>query len=135
MSEDNLNEKVNTSKSMPWWGIVLIVVLFPIWFSIFCTAFALTLTAIIMLMVVVIVLWCVDLAFFALALGTLFATFVMLAKGAILSAVIYVGIALVASGLCMLAFLGCLALTKWIIAGTCLSVKGIVCRLSGKKEA
>lgn len=135
MSEDNLNEKINTSKSMPWWGIVLLVLLFPVWFSILCTVFALTLTVAIMLLVVVIVLWCLDLVFFALTLGAIIAMFIMLAKGSILSAVIYAGIALVTGGLCILAFIGCLALTKWIIAGTCLSVKGIVCRLSRKKEA
>ncbi len=123
-------------KKMPVWAIVLIVLGSPIWLSLAVSVLALIISFYATIWSIDISFWAVDFSFVMVAIASLFAMAVMITEGSIISAVIYLGMALVFAALSILFFIGSLYLSKGIVMGTALIFKQIKKSIVGedKKE-
>ena len=95
-------------KKMPVWAIVLIVLGSPIWLSLAVSVLALIISFYATIWSIDISFWAVDFSFVMVAIASLFAMAVMITEGSIISAVIYLGMALVFAALSILFFIGSL---------------------------
>ncbi len=102
--------KTKYKKRSAWraWEIVLLVLGAPVWLPLLLTVAALLLTVYAILWTMVACLWSVDAALAAGALGFIVAGCV---SGTGASLLLYVGLALAATGLAVLGFFGCLKMT------------------------
>lgn len=101
------------TRKHPWrvWEIILLALGSPIWLSILIALAAVLLSVYIVLWSVVASLWAVDISLAGAALGCLVAGVVAMGGGQVMSGLLYLGIVLLAAGLAVAGFIGCLALT------------------------
>lgn len=123
-------------KKLPVWAIVLIVLGSPIWLSLAVSVLSLIISFYATIWSIDVSFWAVDFSFVVVAIASLLAMVVMITEGSIISAVIYLGIALVFAALGILFFIGSLYLTKGIVKGTIWIFKQIKKSIvgEGKKE-
>ena len=123
-------------KNMRFWVIFLIVLVSLIWLSLAVYVLALIISFYATIWSIDISFWAVDFSFVMVAIASLFAMAVMITEGSIISAVIYLGMALVFAALSILFFIGSLYLSKGIVMGTALIFKQIKKSIVGedKKE-
>jgi len=128
-----VKEKIKPKRTLKAWEIVLIVLGFPIWFSVFVTAFAVMIAFYAVIWSLIISLWavCVSFAVALICLAALGAIFIF--KGDALIGVAAIGAAFVCAGLAIFVFFGCVSATK----GAVILIKKVasaVKRLFVKKE-
>ncbi len=128
-----VKEKVRQRRAMKLWEIILIVLGFPIWFSLLIAAFAIVLSLYISLWAIVISIWAVDLSLAACAVGGVLSAVWYLIKGNPASAFFLLGAGILCAGLAVLLFYGCVKLTKGMIVLTKKMVLGVKALFIGKE--
>ena len=115
-------ERIKPTKKLGVWEIILLALGSPIWLSLLISFFAVVFSLYVSMWAVVISLWSVFVSFAASALGVLIGgvAFGIIGYGTTCAAMIAACFA--CSGLAILSFLGCKALTK----GAALLTKGII---------
>ncbi len=93
------------------WEIIALILGSPIWLSLAVVALALVISIYAVLWAVIVSLWAADVSLGAVAVGCLITGGVALLDGAAASALLYLGVVLAASGLCVAGFIGCGKLT------------------------
>ncbi len=109
-----IKEKIRPKREIKTWEIVLIVLGFPIWFSILVAAISVFFSLIAVIISVTASLWAVDVALGASTLGGVGAFFVFCISGNVLQGLFVLGGGLVCGGLSILMFFACDKITKWI---------------------
>jgi uncharacterized membrane protein len=107
-----VGEKIKTKRRMRAWEIILIVLGFPIWFSLLAAAGAVLLSLYIVLWVLVLVLWAVEIVFWVCAVALLVAGVGLLISGETPAGLCALGAALLLAGLSIFLFFGCIAACK-----------------------
>lgn len=107
-----VGEKIKTKRRMRAWEIVLIVLGFPIWFSLLAAAGAVLLSLYIVLWVLVLVLWVIEIAFWVGAIALIVAGVGLLISGETPAELCALGAALLLAGLSIFLFFGCIAACK-----------------------
>lgn len=128
-----VKEKVRQRRAMKLWEIILIVLGFPIWFSLLIAAFAIVLSLYISLWAIVISIWAVDLSLAACAVGGVLSAVWYLIQGNPSSAFFMLGAGVLCAGLAVLLFYGCVELTKGMIWLTKKMILGIKAMFVGKE--
>ncbi len=113
--------KLRPKKSLGAWEIVLLVLGFPLWFSLLAAAFAVLLSVYIVIWVVALVLYVVVLSFAVCAVALVPAAVVALVKSGFAPFFMCIGAALVCAALAMLFCCASVYTTK----GICLLSRGI----------
>ena len=109
------NIKTSERKSVRVWEIILIVLGFPIWFSLLMACFAIVLAIAIIFVALIIVFFAVVLAFGVAGIAGLFAGIFALVTGKGMAALLAIGVSLILIGLALLLFLPAKALSIWLI--------------------
>lgn len=107
-----VGEKIKTKRKMRAWEIVLIVLGFPVWFSLLAAAGAVLLSLYIVLWVLVLVLWVIEIAFWVGAIALIVAGVGLLISGETPAGLCVLGAALLLAGLSIFLFFGCIAACK-----------------------
>ena len=128
-----VKEKVRPKRKLRAWEIVLIVLGFPVWFSLLVAAFAAVLALYIVMWALVASIWAVDLALAVCALGGIAAAVMNFARGEGAKGLMLIGIALLSAGLSLFLFFGCVASVKGMIKLTGKTVMGIKTMFVGKE--
>ena len=128
-----VREKVRQRRAMKLWEIILIVLGFPIWFSLLIAAFAIVLSLYISLWAIVISIWAVDLSLAACAVGGVLSAGWYLIQGNSASALFLFGAGVLCAGLAVLLFYGCVGLSKGMIWLTKKMILGIKAMFVGKE--
>ena len=108
-------ERIKPKKRLSAWEITLIVLGFPIWFSLLAALFAVVISLYAVLWCVIICLWAVFVSFIAAALGGIFAGVIFAAEGNLPTGAAMLGASLVCIGLSVFMFFGAKAATKGIL--------------------
>ncbi len=109
------NIKTSERKSVRVWEIILIVLGFPIWFSVLMALFAIALAIAIVFLALIIVFFAIVLAFGVAGIAGIFASIMSLAGGNGMSALTTLGVSLILIGLALLLFIPAKAVTLWLI--------------------
>ncbi len=104
--------KQKTKKKFRAWEIVLLVLGFPLWFSLLLAAFAVIFSLYIVLWSVVISLWAVFGSFVGCAFGGAVAGIAFAYGGNVLAGITMIGAGIVCAGFSIFMFYGCKAATK-----------------------
>lgn len=120
-------EKTNGGR-VPVWAIILIVLGSPIWIAIG----AVVLSVYIVLWTMNLALWMMDLGLAMGGASCIVSALVMIIKGSFASVAVYFGVALILVGISIIVFLGCLYISKGLIAGSVWFVKQIKKGIIGK---
>ena len=104
--------RIRPRHRLSWWEITLIVLGFPVWFSLLASLFAVALSLWASLWSIVISLWAVFGSCAGSAFGGLIASGVLFAVGEPLGALMMLAATLAVAGVAILAFFGALAATK-----------------------
>ena len=107
-----VKDKVKPSRTLKAWEIVLIVLGFPLWFSLLAAAFAIVLALYIVLWALVVSLWAIEIALWAGAIGGSVAAVMFMAQGNPAYGIGTLGAAFVCAGLAMFLLIGCIAASK-----------------------
>ena len=107
-----VRERIRPKRSLKTRETVLIILGFPIWFSLLVAAFAVVLSLYVALWSLVIALWAVEISLWAGAAGAAGMAVYYLYYGDVVSAAVLLGAGLVCAGLSVFLFPGCLAATK-----------------------
>lgn len=107
-----VREKIKPRRRLSVFEIVLIVLGFPIWFSLLIAAVAVVFSLYVTLWAVIVSLWSVFVALAGAAFGCLVGGILFLCMGKTFSGLATVAAALVCAGLSVFAFYGCKAATK-----------------------
>lgn len=126
-------KEIKRERRMDWPWIVLIVLGFPLWFSVLVSAFAVVISLFASLFSVVVSLWSVVAALWGTALGGIVLGIALLALQNVPAGLALVGIAVFSIGLSIFAVYGCKAVTKGAVALVKMTAKGIK-RLFVRKE-
>ena len=111
-------ERIKSSRRLTAWEIVLLILGFPLWFSLIAAALAVILSIYISLLAVVISLWAVFGAFIGCAVGCILAGIIFVCRGIVLSGVATIGAGIVCAGLSIFMFYGCNAATRGLLVHT-----------------
>ncbi len=112
------------------WEIVLIILGFPLWFSLLVAAFAVVLALYCCLWCVIVSLWAVFAAFVGCAFGLSLGGVVLAINSNVATGFILIGGSIVCAGLSIFLFLACKAATK----GVLLLTKNVIKKFFAKKE-
>lgn len=110
--------RIRPQHRLSWWEITLIVLGFPIWFSLLASLFAVAVSLWASLWSIVISLWAVFGSCAGSAVGGIFASGVRFAVGEPLGALMMLAATLAVAGLAILAFFGSVAATKGAVCLT-----------------
>ncbi len=113
-----IKERVKPKKRLKWWELTLIIVGFPLWFSLLAAAFAVMLSLYVCIWAIDISLWAVFVSLAGTSLGSVLLSVVCFVQGNIPTALAMSGTALVCVGLAIFSFFGCKAATKGVIVLT-----------------
>ena len=130
-----VKEKVKQRRGLKAWEIVLLVLGSPVWLPLGIAAFVVCLSLYVVLWAVLISFWAVDLSLAVSALGGIAAAVFYVTKGNLAGAGMMLGAAILCAGLAILAFLGCLALTKGLLRLTKKMLLGIKSLFIGKETS
>lgn len=128
-------ERMCPKRQLGAWEIVLLVLSFPLWFSLIVTAFAVVFSLYISLWAVVISLWAVSASFVGCAFGGIIAAIVFMCSGNVATGVVMLGAGLLLAGLSIFAFFGCNAASKGTVLLTKKILLGIKNRFIRKETA
>ena len=109
------NIKTSKRKSIKVWEIILIVLGFPIWFSLLMACFALALAIAIIFLALIIVFFAIVLVLGVAGIAGLFAGIASLVTGKGLSALVVIGLSFILIGLALLLFLPAKAISIWLV--------------------
>ena len=126
--------EASTKRKISAWEIVLIVLGFPVWFSLLAAAFAVVISLYASLWSVIISFWAVFVSFAACAFAGIAAGIAFMFFTNPFTAVAMIGAGITLAGLSIFAFFGCHFATKGAVTLTKMTVIGIKKAFS-KKEA
>ena len=129
-----VKEKVKPKRSLRAWEIVLLVLGFPLWFSLTVAAFAVVLALYISIWAIIISFVAVDVSLALCALCGLAFSAVLAFRGSVSAAACLFGTALISAGVFILLLLLTKAMIKGVARLTKKSVSGLKTSLLGKKE-
>ena len=109
-----IKERIKPKRKITPWIIVLIVLGFPIWFSIFAAAVAVAISVIAVIISVVASLWAVTVSLGACAIGSVAVLVAFSIGGNVLQGIFVFGGGLVCGGLSILMSFACVGITKWM---------------------
>ena len=109
-----IKERIKPKRQITPWIIVLIVLGFPIWFSIFAAVVAVAISVIAVIISVVASLWAVTVSLGACAIGSVAVLVAFSIGGNVLQGIFVFGGGLVCGGLSILMFFACAGITKWM---------------------
>ena len=120
--------KVKPRRRMESWGIALIVIGSPLWFSVLVASFAVIFSIYVSLWAVIISLWSVFGALTVCAFGGVTGGILFACTGYVPTGLVLVSAGIVCAGLSIFAFYGCKAVTKGLLLLTkkCFIKKGEV---------
>ena len=127
-------EKLQPKRTLRAWEIILIVLGFPLWFSLLVAAFAVILAFYVVVWSVIISLWVVFASFIACGIDVIIGSVGFACVGSVLTGIAMIGAGFVCIGLSVFLFYGCKMATK----GTLLLTKKIPVGIKNcfvKKEA
>ena len=107
--------KTKPERKIKAWEIVLLILGFPLWFSLLLTAGCLLLTFVIVMAVLVIAFFIVVVALGIVGIVLLVASILALISGGGSTALLQIGIAVLSMGLAVLLFLPAKAFALWLI--------------------
>ena len=110
-----VKEKVKPKRELRAWEIVLIILGFPLWFSLIVAAFSVVLSLYIVLWALLISLWAVMVSFAAVALAGIAAAVVLFIKGFIPHGIAVLGVAVMFVGFSIFLAIGCVAASKGVV--------------------
>ena len=135
ISEVPLTKIVKTNikqkRSLRAWEIVLIVLGFPLWFSLLAAVAAVALALYIVVWALVLCLWAIEVSLWACAICGIAAAVLYAVKGFGLQALAMLGMAIFCAGISIFLFYGCVAATKGAFCLTkkaALAVKSLLIR-------
>ena len=108
-------EKLKPKNNLKIWEIILLVLGFPLWFSLLIAAFAVAFSLYIALWAVIISFWAVFASFIGCAVSGIISGVVFSLNGNTLTGIAVLAAALVCAGLSIFAFFGCKLATKGIL--------------------
>ena len=108
-------EKLKPKNNLKIWEIILLVLGFPLWFSLLIAAFAVAFSLYIALWAVIISFWAVFASFIGCAVGGIISGVVFSLNGNTLTGIAMLAAALVCAGLSIFTFFGCKLATKGIL--------------------
>ena len=111
---DLVRDKVHPKKKHKTWVILLLVLGFPAWFPISVAMLTLIFTLYLLIWLIVLCLYVVDFSFAAVVLTGCFITMNYWKAGELAGAFVLTGLSLIAAGITILWFLGCLGITKGV---------------------
>ena len=120
-----VKEKIKPERNLGAWGVVLIILGFPLWFGLIIAACAVILSLYITLWSLIIALWAVELSLAAGAIGGIAAAVIFFVAKNPIAAVGALGAGLFCAGAAIFLFFGCAAATKGVIALTKKAALGI----------
>jgi uncharacterized membrane protein len=109
-----IKERMKPKREITPWIIVLIVLGFPIWFSIFAAAVSVAISVIAVIISVVASLWAVTVSLGACAIGGVVSLAAFCISGNILQGLFVFGCGLVCGGLSIIMTFVCTKITKWL---------------------
>lgn len=109
------NIKTGKQNKIRVWEIILIVLGFPIWFSLLMAFFAIALAIAIVFIALIIVFFAIVLAFGVCGIAGILSSIISLASGNGMTALTSLGVSLILIGLALLLFLPAKAFTLWLI--------------------
>ena len=107
-----VKERIRPRGGMPVWEILLLVLGFPLWFSLLAAALVLLLSVFIVLWALILCLWAIELSLAASALGALVSGLLSLFRGESAPALLMIGASLILAGLSIFLFFGCKAASR-----------------------
>ncbi|MBR7123681.1 MAG: DUF1700 domain-containing protein [Candidatus Methanomethylophilaceae archaeon] len=107
-------ERIKPKRELEKWEIALIVISFPIWFSLAIVAVAVVLSIYVLLLATFLLLWIVFATLVALSVASVVTGSVVLFSEPLTGVAVY-GIALASAGLSIFMFFGCKVATKCIL--------------------
>lgn len=129
-----IKNKVN-QKHMSALTVTLLILGFPIWFSLLIALLCVIFSVYLCIWVFDITMWSVVIAFGASFLGGIAAAAATVCTGMPVDAVVYLGYALAGAGLCIFSYFGVLELTKAIVRLSAWITRKIKIMIIGGKEA
>ena len=121
-----IKERVKPKKRLKWWELTLIIVGFPLWFSLLAALVAVVIAVFASLWAVVISLWSVFASFAGCALGGFVLGAASIGSNEVLAGIASIGLGVASAGLAIFAFYGCKAVTKgmaWLTKKMLLGIK------------
>ena len=107
-------ERIKPKRELEKWEIALIVISFPIWFSLAIVAVAVVLSIYVLLLATFLLLWIVFATLVALSVASVVTGSVVLFSEPLTGVAVY-GIAFASAGLSIFMFFGCKVATKYIL--------------------
>ena len=130
-----VKEKIKPKSPVKPWGIVLLIIGFPLWFPILIAAIAIILSVYIVFWSVIISLWAVFASFIAGAFSGVCSAVYFLICGKAVTVLSMLAVGLLCAGLAIFMFFACLAATKGVIWLTKKAAIGLKHMLIGKETA
>ena len=121
-----IKERVKPKKRLKWWELTLIIVGFPLWFSLLAALVAVVIAVFASLWSLVISLWSVFASFAGCALGGFVLGVASIGSNEVLAGIANIGLGVASAGLAIFAFYGCKAVTKgmsWLTKKMLLGIK------------
>lgn len=131
---NNEKETVTARRTVPAWAIALIVLGFPLWFSLIVAAAAVVFALYVTLWALIISLWAVWLSLIVCVPCGFGAAAAFCARGEWITGTILLGASFYCAGLVILGFFGCIAATKGVVALTKKAALSVKKMLAGKEN-
>lgn len=129
-----VKEKVKPKRKLATWEIILIILGFPVWFSILASVFAGIFSAYVSLWSGIISLWAGVISLLAVAIYGIVAGGIMMLAGDTFANMIIFGMGVMSVGLAIFLYFGCKYLTKGLIVLTKKSILAIKNSFIRKEE-
>ena len=126
---------MTSKRSLPAWEIALLVLGFPLWFSLIAAAVAVVFALYVSVWAVIISLWALWLSLIVCVPCGFVAAIAFLAKGEWTTGALLIGTSFYCAGLAILGFFGCVAVSKGVVVLTKKAAMSVKKRLSGKEKA
>ncbi len=127
-----VKEKVKPKRRLSGWGIVLIILGAPVWFSLLMAAFAVIFSVYVSIWSVIVSLWAVVVSLIASAVAGAILSVTGFAGGMALNGFVMLSVALVCAGLSIFSFIGSVYLTKGLVKLTVLMMRWLKRCFAGK---
>ncbi len=121
-----VKEKIKPKRALRVWEIALIIVTFPVWFSVIIALFALVLALPAVLWGLVVMIYALTLSFGVLSLACIVQTFINLFTGYFIGSALFFGIGLGSAGLTVILSVLSLHITRHITRAVAGLFKGIL---------
>ena len=132
---NNTTESMTSKRSLPAWEIALLVLGFPLWFSLIAAAVAVVFALYVSVWAVIISLWALWLSLIVFVPCGFVAAIAFLAKGEWTTGALLIGTSFYCAGLAILGFFGCVAVSKGVVVLTKKAALSVKNRFSGKENA